>query len=86
MTKTVSVSAHTRRQPEKARDPFAPVLEARRKDFARKWNVELVGANDDGLAAPVADPVPSAGRQTLADISDQLAALSVQAAKIGRSL
>ena len=59
MTRTVKVSSHTRRLPEKAPDPLAPVIEARRKDFARKWGVELVGANDDRLAAPIADPTPA---------------------------
>jgi len=59
MTRTVKVSSHTRRLPEKAPDPLTPVIEARRKDFARKWGVELVGANDDRLAAPIADPTPA---------------------------
>lgn len=68
--KTVSVKAHVRRKAEKAPDPFAPVIEARRKDFARKWNVELVGANDDRLAAPIADPGPM--RVTVESITQQL--------------
>jgi hypothetical protein len=84
MSKTIPVSAHTRRQPEKAPDPFAPVLEAKRATFCRKWNVELIGANDDRLAAPVADPVPGPGRLTLAQIAAELAALAKLAANIGR--
>jgi hypothetical protein len=84
MTKTTTISSHTRRLPEKAPDPFAPVLEAKRKAFASKWGVEVVSANDDGLAAPIADPVPGPGRLTLEDIAAQLKALADRAAEIGR--
>ncbi|MEQ1407729.1 hypothetical protein ABK249_22675 [Neorhizobium sp. Rsf11] len=62
------VKAHTRGVP----DPFTPVFEARRKDFALKWGVELLGANDDRLAAPVADPVAGPGRVTVESIKRQL--------------
>ncbi|TCV66329.1 hypothetical protein [Neorhizobium sp. S3-V5DH] len=72
MTRTTSVSSHTRRLPEKAPDPFAPVLEAKRAAYARKWGVELIGANDDRLAAPVADPVTGPGRVSLESLKQQL--------------
>jgi hypothetical protein len=84
MTKTTKVSGHTRRLPEKAPDPFAPVMEAKRKAFASKWGVEMVSANDDRLAAPIPEPVHGNARQTLAEITAQLAALAKLAAKIGR--
>jgi hypothetical protein len=45
-----------------------------------------MGANDDRLAAPIADPVPGPGRQSFAEISAQLEALAAQADKIARSL
>lgn len=50
----VNVKAHTRG----VADPFAPVIDAKRATFCRKWNVDLVGANDSRLMAPIADPVP----------------------------
>jgi hypothetical protein len=76
LTRTTSVSSHTRRLPEKAPDPFAPVIEAKRATFARKWGVELIGANDDRLAKPIADPVPGPGRMSLAEIAAQLRTLA----------
>jgi hypothetical protein len=76
------VKAHTRGKP----DPFAPVLEAKRPHFASKWGVEMVSANDERLAAPIADPVPGPGRQSRAEISAQLEALAAQADKIASSL
>lgn len=72
MTRTTSVSSHTRRLPEKAPDPFAPVIEAKRARFCRKWGVELIGANDDRLAKPIADPVPGPGRFNLESMKAQL--------------
>lgn len=60
MTKT-NVKAHTRGKD----DPFAPVIEAKRARFCRKWGVELISANDDRLAKPIADPVPGPGRFSL---------------------
>lgn len=42
MTRTTSVSSHTRRLPEKAPDPLAPVMEAKRPAFQRKWGMEDV--------------------------------------------
>jgi hypothetical protein len=62
------VKAHTRGVP----DPFAPVLEAKRASYARKWGVELVGANDDRLAAPVGDPVPGPALVSLESLKQQL--------------
>jgi hypothetical protein len=67
MTRTTSVSSHTRRLPEKAPDPFAPVMEAKRPDYARWWGVELVGSNDSRLSVPVADPVPGPGQFNIED-------------------
>lgn len=64
----VKVKAHDRGKP----DPFAPVLEARRKDFAHKWHVDLIGANDDRLAAPIADPAPGPGRVSVESLKQQL--------------
>lgn len=75
MTRTTSVSSHTRRLPEKAPDPFASVIEAKRKDYARWWGVELIGANDDRLAKPIADPVLGPGRFNLEDHHPLLRAL-----------
>ena len=64
----VKVKAHERG----VADPFAPAIDARRKDFARKWHVELIGANDDRLAAPVADRVPGPGRVSVESLKQQL--------------
>lgn len=72
MTRTTSVSSHQRRLPEKAPDPFAPVIEAKRARFCRKWGVELISANDDRLAKPIADPVPGPGRVTIESMKAQL--------------
>lgn len=74
MTKT-QVKAHTRGKD----DPFAPVIEAKRARFCRKWGLEIVSANDDRLAKPIADPVPGSGRSTLSEIADQLMALARRA-------
>jgi len=79
MTRTTSVSSHTRRLPEKAPDPFAPVIEAKRARFCRKWGLEIVSDNDDRLAKPIADPVPGPGRMSLAEIAAQLMALAKRA-------
>ena len=65
MTRSVKVSGHTRRLPDKAPDPFKPVMEAKRPAWCRKFGVELVGANDDRLAAPIADPVPGPAPMSL---------------------
>lgn len=80
----IHVKAHTRRAPEKKPDPLSQEIEAKRRRFASKWGVEVVSANDDRLKAPIAEPVPGPGRQTLAEIAVQLAALAKRAANIGR--
>ncbi len=82
--KTVPVSAHTRRPPEKAPDPFAPVMAARRRAFAAKWGVELVGSDDPRLAAPVPAPTKAASAMSLDEISEQLHGLADQMSRIGR--
>lgn len=79
---STKVKAHTRGAP----DPFAPVMEAKRKRFASKWGVELVSANDDRLAAPIPDPAPGPAHLSLAEIAEQLAELSKLAAQIRRQL
>jgi len=76
MTKIISVSSYTRRAPEKAPDPFSSVLESRRRRFAKKWGVELVGANDDRLAAPIADPTPAHSGMSLERHTSLLRALA----------
>lgn len=43
---TINVRPYTRRLPEKAPDPFAPVMEARKQAYARKWGVELEPGNE----------------------------------------
>lgn len=79
---SIKVKAHTRGAP----DPFAPVIDAKRKRFASKWGVEIVSANDDRLAAPIPDPVPGPAPMILAEIAEQLAELSKLAAQIGRQV
>lgn len=76
------VKAHTRKAPEKPEDPFATTMSARRRSFARKWGVELVGSNDDRLAVPIPKPGPS--RISMAEIKSQLAGLAKLMSKIGR--
>ena len=53
---------------------FASVLDAKRKQFARKWGVELVGANDPRLAQPIPETV--VGGKSLEEIADNLHALA----------
>jgi hypothetical protein len=65
MTKTVNVSAYTRRPPEKKLDPLAPEMEAKRRRFQSKWGIEVVSANDERLAKPLPDPVPGPGFMSL---------------------
>jgi len=48
-----NVKAHTRGK----EDPFAPVIDARRRAYAKRWGVELVGTDDARLSRPVAEPV-----------------------------
>lgn len=52
----ITVREHTRRSPDPKPDPFATVMEARRRRFAAKWNIPLVESDDPRLAAPVAEP------------------------------
>lgn len=75
MTRTIPVSSHTRRLPEKAPDPFAPVIEAKRARFCRKWGLKIVSANDSRLAKPIADPVPGPVRFNLESHSSLMRAL-----------
>jgi hypothetical protein len=77
---SIKVKAHVRGAP----DPLTPEIEAKRSRFESKWGIPMVSANDDRLAAPIADPVPGPGRLTLEDIAAQLKALADRAAEIGR--
>lgn len=81
MTNTITVKSHSRRKPEKAPDPFSPAIEAKRSDFCRKWNLDLVGANDDRLAAPIAHPVVGPARMP---IEKHRSLLQVLARMVGR--
>lgn len=69
-----TVREHTRRPPEKPADPFKPVMDARRRSYAKRWGVELVDTDDARLAQPVADPAP--GGPSLASIAAKLAELA----------
>lgn len=82
MTKVIHVTAHTRKAPEKPEDPFATAMSARRRSFARKWGVELVGSNDDRIVAPV--PMPGPSRISIAEIKSKLAGIAKLMSKIGR--
>lgn len=82
MVKIITVTAHTRKAPEKPEDPFATTMSARRRSFARKWGVELVGSNDDRLSAPVPKPGPSG--ISIAEIKSQLAGIAKLMSKILR--
>ena len=81
MTRTISVSSHTRRLPEKAPAPFATLIEARRRSLAAKYGIELVETDDPRLKAPIPAPVHGPGRRPLIEIAAQLLAL---AKSIGR--
>ncbi|MBB4347998.1 hypothetical protein [Aliirhizobium cellulosilyticum] len=78
------VRQHERQKPRK---PDAYIerhldLIERRADriaFLNFRGVEIVSANDDRLAKPIADPVPGPGRMTLAEIAAQLMALAKRA-------
>lgn len=80
---TINVRPYTRRLPEKPRDPFAPVMEARKQAYARKWGVELVGSNDDRMNAHVPDP-SNRSRMSMAQIIEKLRWLAKLWEKIGR--
>ena len=71
------VKAHTRGK----EDPLKPVMEARRRAYAKRWGVELVGTDDARLAQPVADPAP--GGPSLASIAAKLAELAKAWKRIG---
>ena len=72
-----NVKAHTRGK----EDPFAPVIDARRRAYAKRWGVELVGTDDARLSRPVADPAP--GGPSLASIAAKLADLAKAWKRIG---
>lgn len=73
-----NVKAHTRGK----EDPFASLMEARRRAYAKRWGVELVGTDDARLSRPVADPAP--GGPSLASIIDGLRKLAEFWNKTGR--
>lgn len=73
-----NVKAHTRGK----EDPFKPVMEARRRAYAKRWGVELVGTDDARLSRPVAAPVR--GEPSLSSIADQLSKLAKLMSNIGR--
>lgn len=77
-----TVREHTRRPPEKPADPFTPVIEARRRAYAKRWGVELVGTDDARLSRPVA--APARGGPSLASIIGDLRNLVKVMANIGR--
>ena len=37
----ITVREHQRKEPSKAQDPFSPIIEARRRAYAKRWGVEL---------------------------------------------
>lgn len=37
----ITVREHQRKEPSKAQDPFSPLIEARRRAYAKRWGVEL---------------------------------------------
>lgn len=75
-----TVRQHERQKPRK---PDAYIerhldLIERRSDriaFLKRHGVELIGANDDRLAKPIADPVPGPGRFNLESHSSLMKAL-----------
>jgi hypothetical protein len=72
-----NVKAHTRGK----EDPFKPVMEARRRAYAKRWGVELVGTDDARLSRPVVDP--ATGGKSLATIIEELADLAKHWFKMG---
>ena len=77
----IHVREHQRKEPIKPADPFAPVIEARRRAYAKRWGVELVGTDDVRLSRPVAAPVR--GGPSLASIIEDLRDLVKVWKKIG---
>lgn len=62
----ITVREHQRKEPSKAPDPFSPLIEARRRAYAKRWGVELIGTDDARLSRPVA--APARGGPSLASI------------------
>lgn len=73
-----NVKAHTRGK----EDPFSHLIEARRRAYAKRWGVELVGTDDARVSRPVADPAP--GGPSLASITEGLRNLAKLMSNIGR--
>lgn len=78
----ITVREHTRRPPEKPADPFKPVMEARRRAYAKRWGVELVGTDDARLSRPMGPP--EAGGPSQASIIEGLRNLAKLMRNIGR--
>lgn len=74
----------TRITVKKPENPFASVLDAKRKRFAQKWGVELVGSNDTRLSQPIPGPVVGgeSGGKSLEEIADGLRALADKMSKL----
>ena len=77
----ITVREHQRKEPSKAPDPFSPLIEARRRAYAKRWGVELVGTDDARLSRPVADP--ATGGPSLSSIAAKLADLAKVWKRIG---
>ena len=75
-----NVKAHTRGK----EDPFAPVIDARRRAYAKRWGVELVGTDDARLSRPVVPP--ARGGPSLASIIEDLGNLAKAWKRIGRRI
>jgi hypothetical protein len=69
---STKVKAHVRGAP----DPLTPEIEAKRSRFESKWGIPMVSANDDRLAAPIADPVPGPAAMPLEEHKSLLRALA----------
>ena len=80
----VTVRSHMRRSPEKPEDPFAPIMEARKREFASKWGILLTDASDQRLLQPMTEPGPD--RFTQSAIEEQLRGLAKLATKIWRMM
>lgn len=78
----IHVREHQRKEPSKAPDPFSPLIEARRRAYAKRWGVELVGTDDARLSRPVADP--ATGGPSLASIAESLRNLAKLMSNISR--
>lgn len=68
----IHVKAHIKGQD----DPFAPVIDARRPRYCRKWGIELVGTDDPRLAAPIPAPANGSASQSQADFVEQAIGLA----------